>query len=59
MKPTARIVVIDMIEGHRDDPEMQITQEQVTQWMASVGFQLVEEVKLFEDKVFVIFSRNP
>ena len=59
LKPTARIVVIDMIEGHRDDLEMQITQEQVTQWMASVGFQLVEEVKLFEDKFFVIFSRNP
>ena len=59
LKPTARIVVIDLIEGHRDNPELQITQEQVTQWMASVGFQLMEEVELFEDKFFVIYSRNP
>ena len=34
-------------------------QKPASQWMASVGFQLVEEVKLFEDKFFVIFSRNP
>lgn len=59
LTPTGRIVVIDMIQGHKNEPEMQITVDQVKQWMAGIGFHLVEEVKLFDDKFFVIFGRNP
>jgi precorrin-6B methylase 2 len=59
LKPDGRIVVIDRIEGHKDQPEMQVTLEEVKQWMAAAGFDLAEEVDLFEDKFFAVFARNP
>jgi ubiquinone/menaquinone biosynthesis C-methylase UbiE len=59
LKPDGRIVVIDRIGGHKDQPEMQVTLEEVKQWMAAAGFRLAEEVDLFEDKFFAVFARNP
>ena len=59
LKPDGRIVVIDRIEGHEDQPEMQVTLEEVKQWMAVAGFHLAEEVDLFEDKFFAVFARTP
>ena len=59
LKPAGRIVVIDRIEGHKDQPEMQITVEEVKQWMAAAGFHLAEEFDLFEDKFFSVFAQNP
>ena len=58
LKPDGRIVVIDRIGGHQDDPEMQLTLEDVKQLMATAGFHLAEEFGLFEDKFFTVFSRN-
>jgi ubiquinone/menaquinone biosynthesis C-methylase UbiE len=60
MKPTGRIAVIDFRPGqggHRNQPEQQITKEQTAEWMAAVGFKPTEEVELFTDKWFVIYSR--
>ena len=62
VKPDGRVVVIDMIfdrpDGpHRNQPEMHITQEQVRGWMASAGFPVMQEIDLFDDKFFVVFSR--
>jgi ubiquinone/menaquinone biosynthesis C-methylase UbiE len=60
LKPTGRIVVIDFkagVGGHRNDATMQLGQEDVTALMAKVGLKPVEEVKLFEDKWFVIFGK--
>ena len=37
---------------------MQLSQEQVTAMMAAVGLKPAEEVKLFEDKWFVIFVKQ-
>lgn len=45
--------------AHRHDPKLQITKEQLTAWMADVGFELSEEFPMFEDKWYVIFSRKP
>lgn len=64
LKPDGRIVVIDMIKGHpgaghRNQPEMQISPDEVTQWMAGAGLQLVEEIALFDNKFFQVFARNP
>jgi len=59
LNPDGRIVVIDLIEGHRDQPEMQITLEEVKRWMETVGFHLAEEFDLFEDKFFAVFARDP
>ena len=63
LKPAGRIVVIDMIKGHPDaghqnQPELQISPDDVKQWMAAAGLHLVEEVDdLFENKFFVAYGR--
>ena len=62
VKPDGRVVVIDMFfdrpDGpHRNQPEMHITQEQVRRWMADAGFPVMQEIDLFEEKFFVVFSR--
>jgi ubiquinone/menaquinone biosynthesis C-methylase UbiE len=61
LKPGGRIAVIDFkpgVGGHRDDAKMQLGQEQVTAMMAAVGMKPAEEVKLFEDKWFIIFAKQ-
>jgi ubiquinone/menaquinone biosynthesis C-methylase UbiE len=60
VKPGGRIAVIDFIPGkggHRDDPAMQLSPEQVAAMMAEAGLKPVEDVKLFDDKWFVIYSK--
>ena len=57
LKPDSRVVVIDMIDGHKDDPEMQIDVESVVGWMKAAGFQRSQQIDLFEDKFFVVFKR--
>ncbi len=62
LEPDGRVVIIDLIfdrpEGpHRNQPEMHITQEQVRRWMAAAGFPVMEEIDLFDDKFFVVFTR--
>ena len=64
LEPGGRVVIIDLIfdrpDGpHRNQPEMQITQEQVRKWMAVAGFPVMQEIDLFDDKFFVVFRRNP
>lgn len=58
LKPDGRIVVIDRIEGHPDEPEMQMSLKEVQQWMAAEGFHLSEEFDLFENKFFAVFAPN-
>jgi ubiquinone/menaquinone biosynthesis C-methylase UbiE len=61
LKPGGRIAVIEFkpgVGGHKEDPKMQLGQEQVTAMMAAVGLKPAEEVKLFEDKWFVIFAKQ-
>jgi ubiquinone/menaquinone biosynthesis C-methylase UbiE len=61
LKPGGRIAVIDFkagVGGHRNDAAMQLDQEKVTAMMAQVGLKPAEEIKLFEDKWFVIFAKQ-
>jgi ubiquinone/menaquinone biosynthesis C-methylase UbiE len=60
LKPGGRIAVIDFrpgMGGHRDQPELQTPQDVATKWMAEAGLKPVEEIKLFEDKWFVIYGK--
>ena len=57
LKADGRVVVIDMIDGHKDDPEMQIDVESVVGWMETAGFQRSEQIDLFEDKFFLVLKR--
>ena len=57
---TGRIAVIDFIPekgGHRNQPELQVTEAQAAAWMAAAGLKPLEKVELFPDKWFVIYGR--
>ena len=57
MKPNSRIVIIDLIEGHKE-PEMQMSLDQVKEWMEAIGYRLTGEYSIFEDRFFTVFSRQ-
>ena len=60
LKPGARIAVIDYRPAqspHADQPQLQVSQEQASAWLAAAGFKPVEEIDLFADKWFVVYSR--
>ena len=57
LKPTGRVVVIDQIDGHQDDPKQQITLDMVKEWMNAAGLKMVQEIDLYENKFFVVFAR--
>jgi len=61
VKPAGRIVVIDMNPAqspHRDQPELIVSKEQTTTWMAELGFAPAEDISLFSDKWFVVYRRQ-
>lgn len=61
VKPSGRIAVVELdplTGGHRDDPKLQLSKEQVAIWMANAGFKPVEEFNLFKDKWFVVYARR-
>ena len=61
VKPGGRIVVIDLnpdTSPHRDQPELVVTREQTAAWMAAAGFTPSEDVRLFADKWFVVYTRR-
>jgi ubiquinone/menaquinone biosynthesis C-methylase UbiE len=60
LKPNGRFVIIDYRANqgpHREQPNLIVSEEQVTAWMKSAGFNRVEKVDLFTEKYFLIFSR--
>ena len=61
VKPAGRVVIIDLTpEGspHQEQPDLVVTRDQATAWMADTGFKPVEEITdLFTDKWFVVYSR--
>jgi len=60
LKPTARIAVVEYIPAqspHRDQPELTVSKDQTSAWLAQAGFKPVEEIQLFTDKWFVVYRR--
>jgi ubiquinone/menaquinone biosynthesis C-methylase UbiE len=60
VKSGGRFVVIDYRADqspHRDQPNLIVSEEQVTGWMKAAGFNRVERVSLFPEKYFLIYSR--
>jgi ubiquinone/menaquinone biosynthesis C-methylase UbiE len=58
--PAGRIAIIDFRPGqggHLNQPELRVTKEQTDGWMAAAGFKPSEEIDLFTDKWFVVYSR--
>lgn len=61
LAPSGRIVVIDFEGGkgpHVQQPELQVTREQLTAWMADAGLKQVDDVKLFPDRYYLVFARK-
>jgi len=63
LKPGGRIVVVDYdmnVPGvpHSNQPEMLIGPDQVAGWMRAAGLELTREVRMFEDKFFVIYTKH-
>ena len=60
MKPTGRIVLVDYEGGqvHPDNPEMQVSRAQAGKLMADAGYKQVDDIKLFPDKYFLVYTRR-
>ena len=61
VKRSGRIAVVELdplTGGHRDDPKLQLSKEQVAAWMVDAGFKPLEEFSLFKDKWFVVYARQ-
>jgi ubiquinone/menaquinone biosynthesis C-methylase UbiE len=61
LKPGGRVAIIDFLPGkgdHADDPALQVSQEDATTWMAAAGLKPIENIKLYDDRWFVIFGQQ-
>jgi ubiquinone/menaquinone biosynthesis C-methylase UbiE len=61
LKQTGRVVIIDYEAGqgpHGKQPELQVTREQLAPWMAAAGFTQRDDVKLFSDRYFLVYSKR-
>ena len=62
LAPSGRIAVLDYEGGmgpHGSDPSLQAPREQLVGWMKDAGLKQVDEVKLFTDKYYLVFARQP
>jgi ubiquinone/menaquinone biosynthesis C-methylase UbiE len=60
LKPKGRVAIIDYdgSQGpHKDQPELQITRQQLATWTAAAGLKQVQDVKMFSDKYFLVYSK--
>jgi ubiquinone/menaquinone biosynthesis C-methylase UbiE len=60
LKPYGRIAIIDFqpkLGPHKDEPALQVSQEQASTWLAAAGFKPVEQVELFKDRWFAVYAR--
>lgn len=61
LAPGGRIALVDFEAGkgpHRDNPQLEASREQLLGWMKDAGFTLAEDVKMFDDRYFLIFVRR-
>jgi ubiquinone/menaquinone biosynthesis C-methylase UbiE len=59
--PAGRIFVVDFEGGkgpHLQQPELQVSREQLATWMQAAGFALVADAKLFPEKYVLTFARK-
>jgi ubiquinone/menaquinone biosynthesis C-methylase UbiE len=63
IKPTGRIALIELDPNgpntaHAEEPEILLHKAEVRKWMADAGFTAFQEVQLYPDKYFIIYSRE-
>jgi cyclopropane fatty-acyl-phospholipid synthase-like methyltransferase len=60
LAPTGRIAIVDYEGGqgpHAQQPELQVSREQIETWMKAAGFRKVDDAKLFTDKYVLVYGR--
>lgn len=60
LKPGGRVALVDFkpeLGEHKDDPTLQITQEQATALMTGAGLKQLEVIDLAPDRYFVIYGK--
>jgi len=58
--PAGRIAVVDYEarQGpHAQQPDLQVSREEIEIWMKAAGFQKVDDAKLFADKYVLVYAR--
>lgn len=63
LKPGGRIAVIELDaerpdSPHRDEPDQQVTRQQLHEWMTAAGLTRLQDIPLFEDKWFVVYGKS-
>jgi ubiquinone/menaquinone biosynthesis C-methylase UbiE len=63
LEPGGRIVVVDYDKNlpgnpHANQPEMLISPDDVDGWMQAAGLRLSRRVEMFEDKFYVIYTKQ-
>jgi arsenite methyltransferase len=59
LKRSGRVVIIDFEAGqggHKDQPDLQVSRQQLSKWASDAGLKRVEDVKLLPDKYFLVYS---
>jgi arsenite methyltransferase len=60
LKPGGRVVVIDYEMGqgpHKAAPDLEVSREQLGAWAKDAGLKPAEDVKMFPDRYFLVFSK--
>lgn len=61
LAPGGRVAVVDFEGGkgpHRDRPELEVTREQLAGWMKDAGLVQVDEIRMFDDRYFLVFAKR-
>lgn len=63
LKPNGRIAVIELDAtrpdaSHKDEPEQQVTREQLDGWMTAAGMKKLEEIPMYDEKWFVVYGKG-
>jgi arsenite methyltransferase len=61
LKPGGRVAVIDYEPGqgpHKGHPDLEISREPLGAWAKEAGLKQVEDVKMFPDRYFLVYSKQ-
>lgn len=61
LKPSGRVAIIDYELGqgpHEAAPELEVSREQLGAWAKEAGLKQVEDVKMFPDRYFLVYSKG-
>lgn len=61
LKPSGRVVVVDYEQGqgpHKATPDLEVGREQLGAWAKDAGLKQVEDVKMFPDRYFLVYSKK-